>query len=193
MIYKPKLTKQRRENLGKLAPYLENLPTDYSHFGMAQYTSLATELDIQYALKNGGLARYADEQLGQNECGTVACAVGHGPAAGILFRPRADMRWDGYDNRKVPDWDHYSSRFAEKHSPEWDWLFDSRWEGVDDTHRGAAARIRWLLDGGDIGELDGYYNTYYGEPAYEPRKGDLKAYAPYLIKGDKHIAKQAVA
>lgn len=127
-----------RENLTKLATYLEQLPIDYKHFDMEGYYDkdhqLTHEQALDYALNNGGVDKF--------NCGTVACAVGHGPAAGILFKP-SEITW--YDK---PNWDRYARNFVDDTmATDFRWLFSSEWEHVDNTHRGAAARIRYLLDG----------------------------------------------
>ena len=124
-----------KENLLILADYLESLPADYKHFGMELYINLVTPADRkQYALRNGGLEKYG--------CGTVACAVGHGPSAGFLFLE------DEIDSFDEPKWFQYCERVfgIEPYSYLFDFMFGSEWESVDDTHYGAAARIRYTRD-----------------------------------------------
>lgn len=141
------------ENCERLAAYLESLPEDYEHFGMAAfiYPSDPDEV-VRYAKKNGGVY----------SCGTAACAVGHGPAAGILF-PEEGKYWthtyaafypDGRggraqfsrEERVVPDWSTYSGLFVDTREDElWDWCFGPYWSRVDDTPHGAAKRIRYML------------------------------------------------
>ena len=150
-----------RENLEKLASYLENLPEDYQHFGMRSYLN-PTDLSA--------LIKYAEQNGGVHTCGTAACAVGHGPAAGILF-PEANRYspfWRGsnghyiYDEEGnikwsakrtlVPNWFHYSACMFFNSEPlsrastiAWHWCFGSEWGQCDNTPKGAAARIRYLL------------------------------------------------
>lgn len=121
-----------RKNLAKLATYLESLPDDYEAFDMSSFfDSTDHEAEISYALHNGGV----------HNCGTSACAVGHGPAAGFLLNPD-EIGWFG------PRWSEYSARvFTYPHTPEWDWMFSGAWCEVDNTIKGAAARIRYLLAG----------------------------------------------
>lgn len=136
------LTRTQRSNLAKLADYLESLPEDYSHFEMRDYAGLR-ETDpvlVKYARENGGVA----------QCGTVACAVGHGPAAGILFRRKADF-YTRADGTSVLLWEPYSARFVPRDGDEeleFDWAFGSPWAFADNHHWGAAARIRYLLKHG---------------------------------------------
>lgn len=61
----------KRSNLEKLAAYLETLPVDYQHFSMRSYLT-----------KDGSYVSYPEEANTAIDCGTIACAVGHGPAAG---------------------------------------------------------------------------------------------------------------
>jgi hypothetical protein len=156
-----KLTTAQRARLEKLAAYLEGLPKRYRHFDMGEYMGdcdLGAVID--YALNNGGVQK----------CGTVACAVGHGPAAGILVPKRlvtkgsfAPVSWNAYSELFVgnlaldPDY-----RFS--------WLFEGDWELYDNTHYGAAARIRYLLANG--GPPDGFAN---------PARKWRRLYAPYRI------------
>lgn len=130
------LTRTQRRNLTKLADYLEGLPKGYRHFDMFDFITPSDEADesviTHYALHNGGVA----------SCGTVACALGHGPAAGVLFR-REELSFG------APDWWRYAKRFVEDDEcPEFDWAFGSEWRDVDNHHWGAAARIRYLLKHG---------------------------------------------
>jgi hypothetical protein len=137
------LTPARRARLEKLAAYLEKLPTDYSHFGMATWLRATSgEDEVRYALHNGGVP----------SCGTAACAVGHGPAAGILV-PRSMITKDWWGEKSV-DWHAYSERFLGKWEENraaeiyFDWLFGEVWSAYDNHHHGAAARIRYVLDNG---------------------------------------------
>jgi len=148
------LSRAQLKNLGLLADYLEKLPADYSHFDMGlfigekdEYGNPKSDIDhlyAEYAKKNGG--------VDQHGCGTVACAIGHGPAAGILFKKEElgkDDLWDDNEDEWVevttPFWHSYSGRFANIHSPMWNWLFGSEWDRADNHHHGAAARIRYIL------------------------------------------------
>ena len=148
------LTEENRANLEKLATYLERLPADYDHFTMWTYcASDDDEAITRYALKNGGLAK----------CGAVACAVGHGPAAGILLNESEITSWG------APNWNDYAARLiGSSYDENYEWAFDTLWTDYDNTHQGAAARIRYLL--------------HYGKPPKRFEKpGDcLRAYKPFL-------------
>lgn len=135
----PALTRSQRKNLAKLADYLESLPEDYAHFDMSGYLDGASpEAAVQYARKNGGVA----------SCGTVACALGHGPAAGVLFRPGEILPPED-DAPAEPDWDTYGDRFVPAEDcAAWSWLFSGSWSWSDGHHWGAAARIRFILKQG---------------------------------------------
>tara|TARA_Y100001001_G_scaffold138359_1_gene140480 strand:- start:1177 stop:1779 length:603 start_codon:yes stop_codon:yes gene_type:complete len=146
-------------NCEKLAVYLENLPEDYEDFGMVAYIQ-PRDLDAlrKYALENGGV----------HSCGTAACAIGHGPAAGVYFPdPKEDDalwrltygttfsedgRMEHTDDKVLsPDWSTYSRRYfinpmSDTGQVLWDWCFGSGWAHTDDTPHGAAKRIRYMLD-----------------------------------------------
>jgi hypothetical protein len=131
----PKLTKAQRGRLEKLAAYLEGLPEDYRHFNMGVYVhSGSLEAEVNYALCNGGVA----------SCGTVACALGHGPAAGILVPPRFISGHRG--GVRTVNWPAYGDIFVGDDCQRDSWCFDGGWEDDDNSHWGAAARIRLLLD-----------------------------------------------
>lgn len=104
---------QRRINLQQLADHLDTVKK--RHFDM----------------------RYFETHVWW--CGTVACAAGHGPLAGIPFIPQDDGQWGRYTERAFtgPSYDG------------WSWMFSSGWKKADDTPQGAAARIRYFLQHGN--------------------------------------------
>jgi hypothetical protein len=152
-----KLTKAQRARLDKLATYLEGLPEDYEHFEMRTYFGRGgTRTAADYARNNGGL----------ESCGTAACALGHGPAAGILVPPRLV-------GHSFVSWNDYAALFVGNYrSVFYDWLFADDWGKLDNTHWGAAARIRYLLANGL--PADFCDDESIGAPF-------VKLYAPYRI------------
>lgn len=174
MSYLFKPTPRQRRNLLTLAGYLERLSPRYKHFNMRTYadaedldSDTAQEMIADYALRNGGVNRI--------HCGAVACAVGHGPAAGILV-PKSFVKKDDWGDLDV-DWNGYAENFIGKWQIDddrravWQFLFGSDWENVDGHHYGAAARIRYLLDGNPLPE-DWTYLT-------SPEAEHVKLYRPY--------------
>lgn len=153
------LTKAQRANLDALATYLEKLPANYRHFGMACFLDGDDdEAIVKYARENGGV----------RTCGTAACAVGHGPAAGILVPERMISPY--------VDWDEYTALFAPVACITTDWSFGGAWSRIDNTHHGAAARIRYLLEHGEPPE--GYLEpARKWKPLYAPYRIDAKAKA----------------
>ena len=110
------LTGRQRDNLHKLADYLST-GNPAMRFDMASYCRVPDRRSFP---------------PNHHACGTVACAVGHGPAAGI--NPEGCTGWCEYGERMLcanPD-GYY-------------WLFSARWQHVDNTPEGAAARITWYL------------------------------------------------
>ena len=109
----------------KLADYLYNLPANYSHFEMSTF---------YYGDGPEGLSSPI-VLASPRSCNTVACAVGHAPAAGIDCTRFANyqelVNWLTANNQEV-----------------FDWLFGGDWALVDNTHRGAAARIYFALEQG---------------------------------------------
>jgi hypothetical protein len=130
------MLKKHRDNLTKLANYLDALPKDYKDFDMCDFNYDSDQsLDI------------ADRRY---DCGTAACAVGHGPAAGIRVYKDAD--WFAYCERAFG-----ITRYAADHDydedKDFEYLFGSGWGDYDNTPHGAAARIRTYLElGGKVPE-----------------------------------------
>ena len=127
------------ENCERLAAYLESLPEGYSNFDMSDFILNTGNLEdqIDYAKNNGGV----------HKCGTAACAVGHGPAAGILF-PEDKKYWVPHTG--APAWFTYSQLFINNsHGARsialWSWCFGGDWSLCDDTPHGAAKRLRYLI------------------------------------------------
>ncbi len=114
------MTDEQRANLHKLADYLDIVAQKrFDMFDYARYRGRASE-------------KPADREV--LHCSTVCCALGNGPRAGI---PALVAEY----------WWTYSSRAfgLRADSGAWDWCFDLNWRYIDNTPRGAAARIRWLL------------------------------------------------
>lgn len=112
------ISPQQEANLRKLAAYLLTLPADYPDFEMSDFTGDGS----------------APQRV---TCGTAACAVGHGPAA-------------GFKAKRGEDWGPYSERLfiSQSFSEAWQWCFSGLWSRADNTVHGASARISWLLDNG---------------------------------------------
>jgi hypothetical protein len=111
---KPNLTAQQRRNLRKLAKYL-----------------LGKKLKAGFSMTSYGQEKSAN-------CGTIGCAAGHGPYAGIEKKPRE--KWGRYCKRV------FLNPLDENSG--WQWCFEAIWKYVDDTPRGAAKRILYMLENG---------------------------------------------
>lgn len=115
---------KHRNNLLKLADYLATLPDDYEQFDMAEYMMTRDE---DYPHNEWAISI---NERSKPACGTVACAVGHGPAAGV--RVYGDTSWGDYAERV----------FGYMTGDDFAYMFSSTWSETDNTPRGAAARIR---------------------------------------------------
>lgn len=124
------MKKKHKDNLLKLADYLAALPADYKEFDMRDYN--AVEADTHSGFST--LGPY-NRQYG---CGTIACALGHGPAAGV--RVYRDLGWEEYCERAfgVDGGGYYSDAF--------EYMFGANWQNFDNTPHGAAARIRTYVE-----------------------------------------------
>lgn len=114
-----------RENLEKLATYLESLPKDYDRFDMSVYMDVPGSEPGVWP---------SSMRIQDAPCGSVACAVGHGPAAGIPF-----------SHEDAQCWALYGDRVFGLSEREWPWCFGYSWVNADNTPHGAAARIRYML------------------------------------------------
>lgn len=127
-----------KENLLRLATYLETLPADYSKFAMETFQRRES--------RNGNFGQEpftAQDVAEVNLCGTAGCAIGHAPLAGFPVE-LSDKGWFPYSERISG---------LKNSSEEWEWCFGGDWEEYDNTPKGAAARIRRLVETGTIGEL----------------------------------------
>lgn len=131
------LTAEQRDNLAKLADYLESLPNNYAGFHMDRF--------MRYIDDAGYSNQPYTATLGP--CGSVGCAVGHGPAAGIDPVPNED--WLSYAYRVFG-------------ADTFDWCFAGSWAFTDNTISGAVARIRHLLKYG-APKIAGYHAYWFDE------------------------------
>lgn len=178
------------KNLTKLANFLQiNVPPPRFH--MASYINIISrdklsdinyELDTKYKtiaelLNNipdgyGGIVDFIHShgtakdvwnvtKRDYNSCGTVACALGHGPAAGIT--PKVTTSW--FDT----SWGQYGSEEfgVDDSSAAWYWLFGPDWEKADNTPQGAAARINLYIVNGVPEDYMEYYTGRNKDLPYE--------------------------
>lgn len=140
------MSPEQRNNLIKLADYLDNIPPGYEHFDMSHFITDCREIrptpEFVESYKTSPTAALS-------RCGAVACALGHAPAAGL---PLPDVHSDG-----MLDWRRYAGKLFNipVASLAWDWMFGGGWEEFDNTAQGAAHRIRQYLA---HGVPDGYHD-----------------------------------
>lgn len=142
-----------KQNLAIAADFLEqNVSEEQFHMGMF--------------MKNGRI---------QHLCGTVGCAIGWASFCPELLPVDSEfMRLTGR-----LDFDTYCERVFGFNDDDciWNFLFGAEWETIDNTVKGAVARIRWIVNGGNIVDLHGYYNDSSNlEPYYEPYEEDVYDY-----------------
>ena len=124
-----------RKNLKLLADFLAESPIEPHSFDMSTYHE-------DYILP---LRVLEDTQLyGVNYCGSAGCAIGWAPAVPGIDEPLPHEYFNAYSLR-VFDLDSAKT-------PEWLWMFYGTWNKIDNTARGAAARIYALLDNPSIVE-----------------------------------------
>lgn len=110
----------RKANLIKLSAYLRGVVEDFDMRYFNQY----------------------ERDACKHACGTSACAVGHGPSAGL--KPLLGERWISYSKRVFIEFND-DTKLAEL---AWEWCFSDEWSGVDNTALGASRRIDYLLEHG---------------------------------------------
>ena len=139
------ITPWQKANLIKLRDHL--LTVDSAVFGMRKYC----------ATKNGIAFNISHRPADLTECGSVACAVGHGPYAGIETIPGES-------------WFEYSARvFVTANRRVWAFIFAAEWSWFDNTPSGAARRIDYVLEHGIDSawpvelDRDDYFDDYIAE------------------------------
>lgn len=77
-----------------------------------------------------------------SSCGTTACAIGHGPLAGIPVKP--NETWAGYETRV------FGMTMMGVNGRVWRFLFAAEWtqSHLNNTAKGSAARIDYFLKHG---------------------------------------------
>ena len=133
------ITQIQRNNLNKLADYLERGKLKVK-FDMMQWAAHPSDY-FHTKRKPDNRSEYSHD--GWTDCGTVGCAVGHGPFAGISKTVNEDWReysfrvFGGVRNKR-----HKITRLW------WDFCFNGGWAKSDNTPQGAAERIRYVLKHG---------------------------------------------
>ena len=119
-------------NFRKLATHLIFKPQE--EFDMAEYRVRKEKLGF-------GLPPIFGKRM---ICKTTACALG-----AAIDIPGLEPGPDDH-LEEVFSWDTYCERIfgVQRPSAIWSWVFDYRWEKFDNTPRGAAARIIYLLQKG---------------------------------------------
>lgn len=125
--------KINKKNLVKLRDGLLGVPDEF--FCIKRYRS-------EYS--------YNKDFVSLDDCGTVGCALGWAPfMKGLEFLD--SEFYSSFNNYEKLDFDEYSERlFGMRMSidnpSEWDWVFGSEWETVDNTPLGVVFRIEYLFD-----------------------------------------------
>lgn len=122
-------------NLAKLADFLDALPDNYAHFRMANYFGKYYE-DDEHPYPDAEPSEVDPARL--INCGTCACAVGHGIAAGI--EAMRGENWHEYERRA------FGVSVRDPNFEAWDFMFGP--DNPDDA-KAAARRIREVLAGAE--------------------------------------------
>ena len=168
--YLLKITEEQRINLKILARYLLGLPKDYGKFHMGVFHIDKREWVNPFDDDDDDepLSFHRFDSIGQfqkainyldnvdvknavivhKSCNSIACAIGHGPIAGIKL---TQDELDHCDN----DWFEYSliafgvsNRDTDNRRSAFEWMFGGDWYNRDNTPKGAAQRVVYALNNG---------------------------------------------
>ena len=126
-------------NLLKLADNLERV--ELKNFDMTFFRSFWSE---EYGIRE---AAYVDA----GNCGTAGCVIG---CSFLMkgFEPIASDYTSPITESRYLDYDKYCERLfgidSIKNKGEWDWCFCGEWARIDNTPKGAAKRIRYMIKEG---------------------------------------------
>ena len=150
------LTPYHISNLETLSAFLKSEEIPPPRFDIGSYASFIDLLEEKEIKRDSsfGWTQYFFEHQAEvyNHCGTTACAVGHGPLAGIPML-------------KGEEWGEYELRVfgvgQYKHQEAWGFMFSSFWDRdkLNNTAKGTAARIDYFLKQGDVPSEFSYYNV----------------------------------
>ena len=148
----------RKANLLKLAAYLREL--DHEKFNMDKFYEYYENHNNQQSISlTPDLLETHDTE--PNHCGSVACAVGCGPAAGIPVAESDEDCWEIYSGRVFVQSDvegNPPNQFLANRT--WAFLFSGSWSRFDNTPTGAAERIQFVLENGLKGIWDDSLSVY---------------------------------
>jgi len=110
-----------KENLNKMADYIETIPQDRFDMG-----------------------KFRTGEYKERECASVGCVLGHCTVIDENLLPI-----DHDNNIDFPNWSlEFTGLHPFYHLEKWQYLFSSDWSYVDNTPVGAAKRIRHFLEQG---------------------------------------------
>lgn len=146
-------TLKQKDNLRTLAGYLRSLPYDYEHFDISTFY-YEEESGITFSLSEIDVSK--GTELG---CGTVACAVGHGPSAGIKIN--------------CDNWITYcKTAFGVSMGGEdASYMFGEHWADCQPHHWQAAERIEYWLEHGALAYVYGDIREIMAQPLPMAKKG----------------------
>jgi len=151
-------------NLETIAIFLESAEIPPPKFEMSSYmevqdwAKLPEGLDIVSLSQHGFHYKSTSWAIPEiyKHCGTSACAVGHGPLAGIPALP--GETWVQYSIR-VFGCGQGEGDNEWINSKDFDFMFGPSWSGLNNTAKGTARRIKyWLANG--RGDYDPYDEVY---------------------------------
>lgn len=169
------------KNLRTLVEFLRKLPEDEYNFSMDTYAEV-----------NGNNITQPSDTIKPHKypCKTVCCAVGWSPVALNLKVEDVPSITGRVTILNSGDtwWELSKKYLMPPDTMGWDWCFTESWVDIDNTAKGASARILCLLDKGieDILEELGVYEDNFDDLLYDASVGNiskrplLNVYKDYL-------------
>lgn len=143
------------KRLLKLATYLDN-SVSQEQFDMGIYRSW--DAAKKYKVKDKRHTSSKKVFNDPNLCGTVGCALGYAPIATGIY-PKYNFSLSLITIASSINWLKYALETLGLNNYPYDFLFHQKWASIDNTPKGAAARIRFLVDNQDTLKSDATYHN----------------------------------
>ena len=119
-------------------------------------SKLADYLETEVKQKQFDMDLYRSDEVGRmcdfrsyHDCGTVGCALGWAPFVEGLEPIDQEFDDDHYMGVSLI-FASYQRRVFDLSTIAWEWCFSDEWRSYDNTPKGAAKRIRYFVEHGQV-------------------------------------------